>query len=595
MAKKEKLPAWSLKDLYSGPEDKKIASDLKKARSKVNLFEKRYKGDLKKLTSTLEKFKLALEEYEEIQLIAAKPVLFANLLFADSNLDPARGAFMQKMRSQYVEINSRTYFFELELVALPVAVRKRLLNAKTLANYHNYLDQLFKSADHRLTEAEERILSDKALTGWSAFTRLFDQESSAKYFDLKHAGKKKAVGLEKVLEGLHDPKRSIRKESARALSEGLEQESKRIAYVYNTLIQDKAITDKYRKFERPEDSRHLANQIDRKTVDVMVQEVQAGYKLVRDFYKLKKNILGVRQLYDYDRYAPISKINKKIPWPKARSMVISSFSHLSLEFAELADQFFENGWIDAAERRGKRGGAFCSFTTPDHHPYVFINYSGNLRDVFTLAHELGHAVHACLMRRQTPLNFDVPLTLAETASTFGEMLLFDQMKKEIKSKEDLLALTMGRIESTFATVFRQVGMFLFERDMHDARKHGELSVEQINKLWRNRQVEMFGNSVELGAGYDYWWSYIPHFIHTPFYVYAYAFGELLSLSLFKKWQQESGFAENYMRFLEHGNSKSPMQALKELRVKPASKEFWRGGVETISDMVKEAKTLARQV
>jgi len=595
MSAKKKLPSWSLQDLYTSPADKKISTHIQEAKRRGSRFEKRYKGKLAALSSNFTKFEEALKEYEAIQLLSVKPVIYANLLFADSNVDPARGAFMQKMRSEYVAVESGLYFFELEIVALPLSVQKKLVHAKVLKNYRNYLRQLFASARHRLSEAEERLISDKGLTGWSAFTRLFDQETSAKEYSLKTGRSVKKVSLEKVLEGLHNSNRAKRKESARALSEGLEQESKRLAYVYNTLMQDKAVTDRYRKFKYPEDSRHLANQIEKRTVDAMVEEVQAGYKLVRDFYKLKRKLLGVKKLYDYDRYAPLSKSSKKVPWPKARSMVISAFSRVSDEFAEMADEFFESGWIDAAERKGKRGGAFCSFTTPDHHPYVFINYSGQVRDVFTLAHELGHAVHASLMRRQTPLNFDVPLTLAETASTFGEMLLFDEIRDKIDSKEELLALTVSRIESTFATVFRQVGMFLFERDMHHARSHGELSVPEINKLWRRRQEEMFGNSVELSPGYDYWWAYIPHFIHTPFYVYAYAFGELLSLSLYKKWKEEAGFSARYIRFLEHGNSRSPQDALRELKVQPNRREFWRGGIETIAQMVKDAKKLARDV
>lgn len=586
---KESLPSWNLKSLYSSIKDPKIEANIKTSYTQAVAFEKRHKGKLKpKATSVLK----ALKEYENLQQDAVKPLLYANLIFSDSCTPEGRGAFLQYTRAQYVKLNQHLMFFELELLKFSERELKALCNAPQLKNYRHYLGLVLESKPHRLTEEAEKIFSDKNLTGSGAFVRLFDQELALKKFTL---GKNKAqVSETEVLSKLYSPNRKERQEAALSLTQGLTEEAPRLTYIFNTLAEDKAVEDRYRKYANPEASRHVANEIERPMVDAMASVVTSRYGIVQDFYKFKKKVMGVPELFDYDRYAPVASKRENIPFAKAQKLVLESFYGFSKEYGAIAEEFFKKGWVDAAKREGKRGGAFCSFVTPDLHPYVFMNYSGTIREVFTLAHELGHAIHAYLMREQSYLNFDTPLTIAETASVFAEMLLFDHLKNTVTDKEARFALFVGKIESVFATVFRQISMYRFEQDLHGARQQrGELSTQEINSMWRKRQVEMFGKSVTLTPGYDYWWSYIPHFIHTPFYVYAYAFGELLTLALYAKYKDEGqSFIPKYMQLLTSGGSKTPNELLKPLKVDLSGKAFWSGGVDMIESLVKEVRTLA---
>ena len=590
MKSSEKLPTWNLKDLYSSIQDPKIKQNLHACQKQAALFEKKYRGKLKVNASSVLK---ALKDYEAIQQEMVKPALYANLLFAESCTPKGRGAFLQYTRSEYVHINQHLMFFELEILKFSDKDLRKLVKDPTLKGYSHYLESLLNSKPHRLSEDAEKIFSDKNLTGSNAFIRLFDEELAGKKFIFGRGKKQLEVSETEVLSKLYSPHREERAEAAGSLTRGLKEESHRLTYIFNTLAEDKAIEDRYRNFPDPESSRHLANEIDRPMVDAMAEAVTSQYSLVQEFYGFKKKVLGFKELYDYDRYAPVDLKRESIPFSVARDMVLESFYGFSKEYGDIASKFFSKGWVDAAHREGKRGGAFCSFVTPDLHPYVFMNYTGSMREVFTLAHELGHAIHAYQMREQTVLNFDTPLTIAETASVFAEMLLFDHLRTTMKDKNALFALYIGKIESVFATVFRQISMYKFEQDVHGARQEkGELSTPEINALWRRRQVEMFGKSVTLTEGYDYWWSYIPHFVHTPFYVYAYAFGELLTLALYAQYKKEGkAFIPKYMDLLRTGGSKTPSELFKPLGINLHGKQFWKGGVGMIESMVKEVKTL----
>ncbi len=587
------LPAWDLSDLFTSPKDRKIAKIQKSSTLRAKKFRKKNRGKVDKLASSPRRFLAELSEYSEILQEASKVVRYAGLLYSESATAPGSGAFLQQSQGFYASISHELTFFTLELAHVSKAKLKKISTLKEAESFRNFFIQVQRAKKHQLEEREEQIMSDKSLTGSSVWLRLFGELYAEKEFSLRHKGKTKRVNETTALDTLHHPDRSLRKAGAKALTQGFQELSPRTTLIYNTLVLDKSINDKYRNYDSPETSRHDSNEIDQKMVDALVESVTSSYKVVQDYYRFKKKLLGYKELYDYDRYAPIIKSNKKYSFAKAKKMILDSFDRLSPEFREIAELFFDKNWIDAAKRPGKRGGAFCAFVTPDLHPYVFMNYSGTLRDVFTLAHELGHAVHAYLMRKHPYLVFDVPLTIAETASVFAEMLLFDHLCDTLKSEQELFALYLGKLESIFATVYRQVSMFCFERDVHAARKHSEVSTEQMNTLWRTRQKEMFGRSVTMTDDYDWWWSYIPHFLHTPFYVYSYAFGELLTLALFARYQEVGAhsFAPKYMELLAAGGTKPPKKLLAPLKVDLSSRAVWDDGVGVIRDLLKEAKSL----
>ncbi|MBI5392032.1 M3 family oligoendopeptidase [Candidatus Woesearchaeota archaeon] len=587
---KKEIPSWDLSDLYKNINDPKISSALKQNLTKAEQFEKTYRGKIKDKNLTSQGLLNAIKEYEAILQENIKPEVYANLMFAADVKNPRHGAFMQQMKAGCLDVFQKMLFFELELLQQEEKKLELFEKDPVLKNYRHYLEKQRIIKPHRLSEAEEKILNDKSLTSSAAFYRLYQEELSVKKFKVKT----KTLSETEVLDLLHHPKQETRKAAAEGLTKGLQEEARRLTFIANIMLQDKSIEDKYRKFPNPEYSRHLANEIDQATVDTMTSVVTSNYKLVQEFYELKKKIMKMPKLYDYDRYAPIQEPKEKIPFEKAKEIILTSFSSFSPEYAKIARQFFDNKWIDAATREGKRGGAFCMYVTPDLHPYVLVNYTDKIREVETLAHELGHGVNACLMRKQTGLNFDNPLTLAETSSIFGEMLVFDDLKEKV-SKEEKLSLYIQMIESVFASVFRQTAMYKFEQDVHAARKKWELSTEEMNTFWRKRQKEMFGNAVELTADYDWWWSYIPHFWESPFYVYAYSFGELLTLALYAKYKKEGKrFVPKYLRLLELGSTVSPKEALAPLGIDLQKKEFWESGIKVIQELIEEAEKLYQE-
>lgn len=543
---------------------KNFEGKLKGSIKKAAKFKQRYKGKL-----TLKNLNKALLEYESICEVAEEAQCYAYLRFAETCLDPKRGQDLQLAQELGVKFSNELLFFELEI---PKVLKK---SPKNFGRFNNYLSKVLNRAKHNLTEREEGIFSKKALTGSGALVRLFDDEWGAQKFIVKG----KALSESEALNLLYDPNRSTRIAAHKGVTNALKEQSRRITLVFNALALDKSINDQYRGFNNPEDSRHLANETTKEEVDSLIRAVSGSYEIVQDFYKLKAKLLKLKSLKDYDRYAPLGASRVKYSLSEARKLVVGAFSDLSVDFGKLADRFFKDNWIDAEKRKGKRSGAFCSFVTARTHPVVFINYHGSLRDVFTLAHELGHGIHAVKMKDAGSINFDTPLTIAETASVFAEMLLFNRIKARLNKKE-LISMYVAKIENIIATVYRQVSMFKFERLLHQERRRGELSTLKINSLWRSTQREMFGKSVDLTEEYDYWWGYIPHFVHTPFYVYAYAYGELLTLGLYEQFQKTgSRFVPKYESLLGAGASKSP----KELLSPFASniEDFWKLGIKQI--------------
>lgn len=579
-------PVWNLSDLYRGTDDPEIDSTLSDASKKAGDFAKKYRGKITGETSSMNILK-SIQEYESILNDVAKPGCYAYLVYSVNSIDPKNAALLQKVKKKGIEINEKLIFFELAIVNLPDAKLQALIYDKKLLNYRHFLQKIFKQKPHRLTEVEEKIFNDKYLTSASALNRLFDEELAEQKYDFKN----KKLSESQILDFLHSPNVDDRKLSASAFSNGLKKISRRLTFVTNMLLEDKAIGDKYFKYNLPEDSRHLENETDKKSVDAMVKVITDNYPLVHEYYNLKKKVLNLKNIYDYDRYAPITNSRRKFTYAESRDIILNSLKFFSPRFEKIAKEFFDNNWIDARPEKNKRGGAYCMYITPSFHPYIFSNFHNSIGDIETLTHELGHGIHATLARKQTYLNFDWPLTLSETASVFAEMILFNNLKKNLQGREKL-GFLMNRIESIFSTVFRQTAMFLFERDVHAMRKKGELATTDISKAWRKRQTEMFGQSVILTPNYDLWWSYIPHFKHTPFYVYAYSFGELLTLSLYAQYMKDGqNFIPKYINFLESGGSKTPGELLQPFNVKLSDPKFWSNGIGIIKDMVNEAQEM----
>lgn len=586
----ERLPAWDLSDLYGGMDDLRIEETLADQLRRADEFARTYRDKINLPDIAADELWAAIVEYETILQELDKPLTYASLLFAADTSNPARGAFLQRMRERHSEISIRMMFFELELTQIPEEQIVRLVSEDVLGEYRHYIwaERLFR--EHRLSEPEEKILEEKANTGRRAFTRLFEQTTSNIAFDV--GGESRT--LPEVLALIRDPDRDLRRRSASSLTSGLRDNSSTLTYIFNTLIQDKATDDRLRNYVSPEQARHLSNELEPEIVELVVETAAAHYPLVARYYDLKREIMGLDRLMHYDRYAPLFATKECVPFARAREIVLSSFDRFSTVIGSAARAFFDRGWIDAEPRKGKRGGAFCSYVTPDLHPYVFVNYLNRMDDVMTLGHELGHGVHSSLASCQTYFNFASVLPVAELASTFGEMLVFETLQSRAVPG-DKLALYSEKIEGTFATIFRQAAMYRFEQAIHvERRDKGELTPDRYGELWQHFQQEMFGESVELGEEHSLWWMYVPHFINSPFYVYAYTFGELLVVSLYAMYKREGdAFASKYIELLKAGGSMTPADMLSRVGIDIRDRSFWQAGMDVLSGFVDEFERLWR--
>jgi oligoendopeptidase F len=585
---------WDLTDLYSGIQDERIESDLNGLLKRAAEFEAGYRGKIDNPALDAATLVAGIEEYESILQEMEKPADFASLMFAADTSDPERGAFLQSIRERCTEITVRLIFFDLELMAVPESRISEVLDSPVLNKYRHYIGALRLARDYQLSEPEEKILEETANTGRRAFTRLFEESLSGICFELKTDEESKMLTLPEILALQRDPDREVRKAASAALTKGLVENQRVFALIFNTLIQDKATNDRLRGHAYPEEARHISNELDREIVELVVRTAIENYGVVSRYYQLKREILGFEKLTHYDRYAPIFSSEKEIPFDHAKEIVLNAFGEFSPVMRDVAQLFFDRSWIDAAVRKGKRGGAFCSYVTPDLHPYVFLSYLNKIDDVSTLGHELGHGVHAYLAREHGYLSFASVLPLAELASTFGEMLVFESLQAE-SSPEDKLALYAGKIESTFATIFRQAAMFRFEQAIHEHRRtKGELTVEDYSGYWQSEQSAMFGDSVELGDEHRFWWMYVSHFISSPFYVYAYTFGELLVLALYAKYRKEGmSFVPKFVEMLKVGGSMSPEETLSGVGIDIRDQKFWQGGIDVLSDLIDRFEVLYR--
>ena len=499
---------------------------------------------------------------------------------------------MQEQTERATELQVKLMFFELELQAAPASVIDPLLSDPCLANFLHHIHVSRTYSKYRLSEKEEVLMEELANTGSRAWNRLFDEVTANHVYHVTLDGKEQEMSQQEVLAMLRHEDRSTRQAAADSFSSGLKEQERVLTFIFNTLLQDKAIDDRLRKFEFAEQSRHLSNELDQETVELVIRLCREFYPLVARYYRVKRSILGLDELTHIDRYAPLFAAEEKVTWDRAQSIVLEAFGAFSADMAEKGSEFFDKNWIDAEPRKGKMGGAFCSYNTPDTHPVLLQSYLDKMDDVMTLAHELGHGVHASYSREQSYFNYHGTLPLAELASTFGEMLVFEKLVAGASDK-DKLALYAGKIEGIFATVFRQAAMYQFEKGAHGKRRtDGELTADELGEIWQSELQAMFGDSVSLGEQHRSWWMYVGHFTGSPFYVYAYSFGELLVLSLYEMAKKAGpGFADRYVEVLKLGGSKTPAELMGMLDIDLRSEEFWRGGFSALENIMSEFERL----
>ncbi len=588
-----KLPEWNLADLYAGIDAPEVTRDLDRMDAECVAFETDYKGKLAERTAGEgggEWLAGAVRRYEAIDDVAGRLGSYAGLVHAGDSVDPAITKFYGDVSERLTNASVHLLFFALELNRVDDAVIERAMAVPELAHYRPWLEDLRKEKPYQLEDRLEQLFHEKSQTGYGAFNRLFDQTISGLRF--KVAGKDLAI--EPTLSLLQDRAPEKRKAAGQALAKTFKANERTFALITNTLAKDKEISDRWRGFADVADSRHLNNRVEREVVDALVGSVRAAYpKLSHRYYQLKAGWFKKKKLAHWDRNAPLPfAATGTIAWPEARQMVLSAYRGFSPEMADIAERFFTDRWIDAPVRPGKAPGAFSHPTTPSAHPYVLMNYQGKPRDVMTLAHELGHGVHQVLAAKNGALMAPTPLTLAETASVFGEMLTFKRLLAQTRSAKQRQALLAGKVEDMINTVVRQIAFYSFERAIHTERKNGELTAERIGELWLSVQGESLGPAIDIRPGYENFWMYIPHFIHSPFYVYAYAFGDCLVNSLYAVYENAAGgFAERYLAMLAAGGTKHYSELLKPFGLDARDPKFWDGGLSVISGMIDELETM----
>ena len=578
---------WDLSDLYDSNVDANIEKDLQQTENSAKKLANGFRGRIAGLNADeLRKF---LENYERLLDAAGRISTFAYLSWSTNTEDPARGALLQKTNEFLSRLHQQLLFIELEWAQAPEETVQALMGQVVLSHYRHWLMLCRRYRPHLLSEPEEKILAEKAVTGRNAWVRFFEEVHSAARYELDG----QMLPAQTVLNKLYDPERSVRQRAAEAITRGLKTMSRTCTYIFNNILADKSSNDRLRSYSSWISARNLDNQIDDGTVEALIEAVTSRYDIVSRYYRLKKKLLDLPELTDYDRYAPLPAADRRFTWQEAQEQVLSAYSSFHPLAGNTAAAFFKKRWIDAAVVPGKKGGAYMHPAVPSVHPYVFMNYEGTARDVMTLAHELGHGLHQALASEQGILLSDTPLTTAETASTFGEMLVFQDLMAKEKEAKVRLAMLVQKIEETFGTVFRQVAMNRFEESMHQARRtEGELTTERFGELWMETQKVMFQGSVTLTDNYSSWWSYIPHFINSPGYVYAYSFGELLVLALYARYQEiGEAFPNLYLDLLKAGGSDWPETLLKPLGVDLGDPGFWAKGLDMIDELVGQAEAM----
>jgi oligoendopeptidase F len=585
------LPEWNLEDLYPSMESPAFASDLGKAGSGCKSFNAAYRGKLEALAKKDSGAGLleAIERYEALEELLGRIMSYAGLVYSGDTTDPARMKFYGDTQEKITSASSDLLFFELELNRLDDDLIGKLA-AGTLKHYRPWLEDTRKGKPYQLEDKLEQLFHEKSITGYGAWNRLFDETIASLRFSVDG----EAFAIEPVLNLMQDPNEKTREKAAIAFGAGLKENLRTFTLVTNTLAKDKEISDRWRGFRDVADARHLANRVEREVVDALVAAVRAAYpRLSHRYYKLKAKWFGKPALKHWDRNAPLPHIAAKVyPWGEARDTVLDAYDAFSPRMAEIAKRFFDELWIDAPVRPGKQPGAFAHPTVPSAHPYVLLNYQGKPRDVMTLAHELGHGVHQVLAGPNGALMAPTPLTLAETASVFGEMLTFRALLLRTANIAERRAMLAAKVEDMLNTVVRQIAFYSFERKLHVERRNGELTADHICELWMSEQTDSLGPSIELGGDYDTYWAYIPHFVHSPFYVYAYAFGDCLVNSLYGVYQgAREGFAERYLAMLSAGGTKHHSELLAPFGLDARDPAFWQIGLKMIENMIADLEGL----
>lgn len=583
---------WNLSDLYDGPADPRLESELDEASGAASAFRERYRSKLSELSAA--ELNDAVAELERIRSSSTRVEAYARLRQAADSSDQARGALVQKVRERNTQIETELLFFDLEWSELDDDVAERLLADAALERYAAVLRSERRFKPYQLTEPEEKISAEKNVTGVSAWGRLFNELVS----DLRVSLDGQELSLDEslaMLARLTD--QAARGRVAAAVTETLRPGVRTRGYVLNTILNERAIEDRLRGYDSWISARNLSNEIPDEAAQSLVDAIISRYDIPQRFYTLKARLLGLEQMRDYDRFAPLQEVEGAIAWDDAREIVLESFAGFSPLAGDIVGRFFERDWIDAAVRPGKMLGAFCATLIPERHPYVLMNYAGERRSVLTLAHELGHGLHGMLAQDLGLLNARTPLTLAETASVFGEALTFETLRAREDDPRALLDLLIGRIDDAIATSFRQIALNRFEHAIHTARREeGELPLDRISELWTAEQRRMLGDAVEVTDDYGIWWSYVPHFIQVPGYVYAYSFGYLFSLAIYRRYLDEGeALVEPYLDLLRAGGSAPPAELASRLGFDIGDPGFWAAGLDAIGVLVDEAEQLAAQL
>ena len=588
-----KLPEWDLSDLYPGLESPEIKSDLERGDRDCAAFEQAFKGRLGTMVSSEgggRSLAEAIKQYEAIDDRLGRLISYASLVYAGNTTDPVRAKFYGDVQERITAASLHLLFFTLELNRIPDEQLDAAMANPALGHYRPWIEDVRKEKPYQLEDRVEELFHEKSVTGYSAWNRSFDETISGLRF--KVSGK--SLAIERTLNLLQDADGKKRKAAAEALAKTFKENLRPFTLITNTLAKDKEISDRWRGFKDIADSRHLSNRVEGEVVEALVAAVRAAYpKLSHRYYALKANWFGKKRLLHWDRNAPLPKVaQRSIPWTDARATVLTAYGAFSPRMAEVADQFFKKNWIDAPVRPGKQPGAFSHPTVPSAHPYVSLNYMGRPRDVMTLAHELGHGVHQVLAAPNGALMAPTPLTLAETASVFGEMLTFRKLLAQTTDKKQRKAMLAAKVEDMINTVVRQIAFYSFERKVHSERRNGELTADKLCELWMSVQGESLGPAIELKPGYETFWAYIPHFIHSPFYVYAYAFGDCLVNSLYAVYEKSaSGFAERYLAMLSAGGTKHHSELLAPFSLDARDPKFWDGGLNVIAHLIDELEGL----
>ncbi len=582
------LPEWNLADLYPAPDSPAFAADMTRAREVVAAFAAAWAGKLTDISA--KDLAKAIAEYDALSDLIGRIGSYAQLHYVGDTTDSARAKFYGDVSNALTEISTQLLFFELELNKIDDAALTKSMTEPALAHWKPWIDNLRMEKPYQLDDKLEQLFLEKSQTAAGAFNRLFDETMA----DLRFEVNGESLTLEPTLNFMQSPDEAKRKAGAEALAKTFKANLRLFTHITNTLAKDKDISDKWRGFKDIADARHLSNRVEPEVVAALVEAVRAAYpKLSHRYYRMKAKWMGKDKLMHWDRNAPLPQEDTRdIPWAEAKATVLDAYGEFAPEMAKIAETFFDKRWIDAPSRPGKSPGAFAHPTVPSAHPFVLLNYLGKPRDVMTLAHELGHGVHQVLAAKQGALMSSTPLTLAETASVFGEMLTFQRLLKNTTDAKKRKALLASKVEDMINTVVRQIAFYTFERKIHAARKEGELTPDQVNEIWMSVQAESLGDAIEFGPGYEVFWTYIPHFIHSPFYVYAYAFGDCLVNSLYARYQESSaGFQDKYFEMLKAGGTKHHAELLKPFGLDASDPAFWQKGLSVISGMIDELEKM----